>query len=394
VLGAWVAGGAIAMAGAFAFAELGALFPAAGGHYVYLRKAYHPVAGFLYGWALLLMIECGAIAAVAITFATYALRFVGRPDVAPTILALTAIALVAFVNYIGVRPGSRLLNIFVILKVLALVALIAIGLFVPGEAVAAAAGPVIDSPLLIAFGAALVPIMFSYGGWQNANYVAEEIRDPQRNLPLSLIAGTATVVAIYILLNYVYINALGHAGLAGTTTPAADTASHLLGPAGERAIALVIAVSTFGFLDLTMLAPTRVYYAMAADGVFFPSVAKLHPRFRTPSVAIIAQTAWAMILTLTGTYAQLIDYVVFADWIFFGLTVASLFVFRRMIPLDQRPAGTYATPLYPVLPALFCAAAVLVVGSVLWSAPGRSLIGLALLATGVPAYLYWTSRGR
>jgi APA family basic amino acid/polyamine antiporter len=168
----------------------------------------------------------------------------------------------------------------------------------------------------------------------------------------------------------------------------------VVSPAGERAIALVFAVSTFGFLDLTMLAPTRVYYAMAADGVFFPSVAKLHPRFRTPSLAIVAQTAWAMVLTLTGTYAQLVDYVVFADWIFFGLTVASLFVFRRVIPLDQRPAGTYATPLYPILPALFCAAAVLVVGSVLWSAPGRSMIGLALLATGVPAWLYWKSRDR
>ncbi len=390
VLAAWVAGGAIAMAGAFAFAELGSLFPQAGGHYAYLRDAYHPFAGFLYGWALLLMIECGAIAAVAITFAQYALRFVGRAGAATAPLAILAIVIVAAVNYLGVKPGSRLLNVFVILKTAALVLLIAAGLVMPGAEDAAAEVARPDSPpLMIAFGAALIAIMFSYGGWQNLNYVAEEIRNPKRTLPLAVIAGTTVVVIVYVLVNFVYLKAIGHAGLANTMTPAADTVNALLGDAGDRLIALTIAISTFGFLDLTMLAPTRVYYAMAADGLFFPSVARLHPKYQTPSLAIVIQTGWAILLLLTGGYAQLVDYVVFADWIFFGLAAASLFVFRRRYPLAGRPQGTYATPGYPTLPALFVLVAVWIVASVLWTNPLRSGLGVAILATGVPAFLYW-----
>jgi APA family basic amino acid/polyamine antiporter len=393
VLTAWIAGGAIAMAGAFAFAELGSLFPQAGGHYAYLRDAYHPFAGFLYGWALLLMIECGAIAAVAITFAEYALRFVGRTGAAATPLAMLAIAIVAAVNYLGVKPGSRLLNVFVILKTAALVLLIAAGLVMPGAGDAAAEVARPDSPpLLVAFGAALIAIMFSYGGWQNLNYVAEEIRNPKRTLPLAVIAGTTVVVIVYVLVNFVYLKAIGHAALANTLTPAADTVNALLGDAGDRLIALTIAISTFGFLDLTMLAPTRVYYAMAADGLFFPSVARLHPKYQTPSLAIVIQTGWAILLLLTGGYAQLVDYVVFADWIFFGLAAASLFVFRKRYPLENRPEGTYATPGYPILPALFVLVAVWIVASVLWTNPVRSGLGVVILATGVPAYLFWNRR--
>ena len=395
VLAAWLAGGAIALAGAFAFAELGSLFPKAGGHYAYLRDAYHPFAGFLYGWALLLMIECGAIAAVAITFAEYALRFVGREGAYATPLAVAAIVVVAAINYAGVKPGSRTLNVFVILKTLALVLLIGAGLLLPVraapvETAIAASG---SRFLLVAFGAALVPIMFSYGGWQNVNYVAEEIRNPKRDIPIAAITGTIVVVTVYALVNFVYLKTLGHAGLASTMTPAADTVNALLGSAGDKLIALTIAVSTFGFLDLTMLAPTRVYYAMAADGVFFKKVSELHPRFQTPSLAIILQTVWAIALALTGTYAQLVDYVVFADWIFFGLAAGAVFVFRRRYPLAERPAGTFASPGYPVLPGLFVLVAVWIVISVIWSSPVRAGVGIALLATGAPAFWYWRRSG-
>jgi APA family basic amino acid/polyamine antiporter len=393
VLTAWLAGGGIALAGAFAFAELGSLYPKVGGQYVYLRDAYHPFAGFLYGWALILMIECGAIAAVAITFAEYALRFVGREGAWATPLAIAAIVVVAVINYLGVKPGSRVLNVFVILKTAALLLLIGAGLVMPGlESEPAAAVSRGAPPLALAFGAALVPIMFSYGGWQNANYIAEEIQNPKRNLPLALIAGTTVVVIVYGLVNFVYLKAIGHQGLAATITPAADTVNALVGDVGDRLIALTIAISTFGFLDLTMLAPTRVYYAMAADGAFFTGVARLHPRFKTPSLAIVIQTVWAIALLLTGTYAQLVDYVVFADWIFFGLAAGSVFVFRRKFPLAERPPGTYATPGYPLLPALFVAAAVWIVASVILSNPLRSGIGIVLLATGVPAYRYWARR--
>jgi APA family basic amino acid/polyamine antiporter len=396
VMVAWLAGGCIALAGAFAFAELGSLFPKAGGHYAYLRDAYHPFAGFLYGWALLLMIECGAIAAVAITFAQYALRLVGREGVSATPLAVAAIVVVAAINYVGVKPGSRTLNVFVVLKVAALVLLIGAGLLLPvRETVGGADAVTTASPaLLVAFGAALVPVMFSYGGWQNVNYIAEEIERPRRNIPIAAITGTVVVVTVYGLVNLVYLKALGREGLAGTLTPAADTVNALLGGAGDKLIALTIAVSTFGFLDLTMLAPTRVYYAMAADGVFFRRVARLHPRFQTPSLAIVLQTVWAVCLALSGTYAQLVDYVVFADWIFFGLAAASLFVFRRRYPLKQRDGGTFTAPGYPILPALFVLAAIWIVISVILANPVRAGIGMALLATGVPAYLYWSRKQR
>jgi APA family basic amino acid/polyamine antiporter len=395
VLLAWVVGGIVAIAGALTFAELGSLFPEAGGHYAYLRDAYHPLVGFLYGWALLLMIEGGAIAAVAITFAEYMLRFLGRTGDARAALAIAAIVIVAAINYLGVKPGSRVLNAFVILKVLAIGVLVVAGLVLPGADTSEQAATVVVSGdvgggFLLAFGAALIPVMFSYGGWQNANYVAEEIRDPTKNLPVALLWGTLIVVTTYALVNVVYLKALGHAGLAGTESPAADTAEHLFGPAGIRLIALTIAVSTFGFLNLTMLAPTRVYYAMSRDRLFVPAVARIHPRFKTPSLAIVIQSAWAIVLVLSGTYTQLVEYVVFADWIFFGLAGASLFVFRRRVPLAERREGTFASPLYPWVPGLFVAVALVIVGSVLRSNPVGSGIGVALLVTGIPAFLYWS----
>lgn len=407
VLAAWVIGGFIAMAGAFTFAELGVLQPKAGGHYAYLRTAYHPLLGFLYGWALLFMIETGAIAAVSITFAEYTLRLVGREGASGVPLAFLSILVVGVINALGVKPGSRVLNLFVVLKVVALALLIGAGLLLPAVDGPSGMSAVLGSPSspgmeaaslgvvagTLALGGALVPVMFSYGGWQNVNYVAEEIRDPARNLPRSLTVGTALVVLIYVLVNWVYLRTLGHAGLAGTLTPAADAAEVMVGTLGDRFLALTISISTFGFLNLTMLAPTRVYYAMARDKVFLPAVAHLHPRFRSPTRAIFLQTGWALLLVLTGTYAQLVDYVVFADWIFFGLAGASLFVFRARIPLARRPEGSFKTPGYPILPALFVAAALLIVVSVLRTNPVRSGLGLLLLVTGVPAYLYWVRRG-
>ena len=404
VMAAWLAGGVVALAGALTFAELGTLFPRAGGHYAYLREAYHPMAGFLYGWGLLLMIEGGAIAAVAITFAEYTLRLVGNTGADGQILAVLGIVVVAAVNYVGVKPGSRVLNTFVILKLIPIGLLIFAGLFLPiretgaEAAIGAAAGalePIVrpgGGMLLFAFGAALIPIMFTYGGWQNANYVAEEMKDPVRDMPVGLLAGTALVVLVYGLINFVYLKVLGHTGLANTLTPASDVADLLFGTTGNFLITLGIAVSTFGFLNLTMLAPTRVYYAMARDGLFPERVARLHPKYDTPSVAIVIQSVWAVVLVTTGSYAQLVDYVVSADWFFFGLAGASLFVFRKKIPLAERPEGVFATPLYPLVPGLFVAVSILILGSVLWNNPVRSGIGFAILAAGVPAYFYWNAQ--
>jgi len=396
VLAAWAAGGAIALAGAFAYAELGALFPRVGGQYAYLRDGLHPLAGFLYGWALLAVIESGAIAAVAIAFASYTLRLVGQPRVSPIPLAIFALLILSAVNFVGVKPGSRVLNVLVVLKIGALAILIVFGFLAPSHELwwsATRASANADRSAILAFGAAMVPILFAYGGWQNANYVAEEIENPQRNLPISIIGGTIAVVAIYILVNVVYLRALGLEGLAATTTPAADAARRMFGPLGDRFVTAAIAISTFGFLDLAILAPTRVYYAMAADGAFFPALAQLHPRFRTPGVAIAVQTAWSCILTLSGTYGQLLNYVVFADWIFFGLTVSTVVVFRRTFPLARRGPG-FLAPGHPILPVLFVLTAAAIVLSVILADPRSASRGALLIAAGVPIFYLFRRTAR
>jgi len=397
VLGAWIVGGAIALAGALSYAELGSVFPHVGGQYAYLRDAMHPLAGFLYGWALLAVIETGAIAAVAIAFATYTLRLVGQPGLSPIPLAIAALVILSLINVLGVKPGSRVLNVLVVLKIGALAVLIAFGLFaaaVPGWWSMHRFSPTAPASGAIAFGAALVPILFAYGGWQNANYVAEEVEDPRRQLPVSIIGGTIAVVAIYVLVNIVYLRALGLEGLATTSTPAADAARHMFGSVGDRFVTAAIALSTFGFLDLAILAPTRVYYAMAADGLFFPALAKLHPAYRTPAAAIAVQTTWSCILAFSGNYGQLLNYVVFADWIFFGLTVSTIMVFRRTVPIDVRPASSFRAPGYPLVPALFVAAAAAIVLSVVWADPGSASRGALLLAAGIPLFYWFATRKR
>ena len=395
VLAAWGAGGAIALAGAFSYAELGAIFPKAGGQYVYLRDGLHPLAGFMYGWALLLVIETGAIAAVAIIFAGYALRIAGGPDGAKVPLAIAAIVLLSIVNYVGVKPGSRVLNVLVVLKVAALAALVGAGFVAaghPGWWTDARAAATASSSTLVAFGAALVPILFAYGGWQSANYVGEEIENPHRNLPRALVSGTLAVIAIYVTVNIVYLRALGLEGLATSTAPAADAARMTFGRYGNVFVSSAIAISTFGFLNLSILAPTRVYYAMAADRVFVPALATLHPRYATPGLAIIVQSAWSCILALTGSYEQLTNYVVFADWIFFGLTVLTVIMFRRAVPLATRPPDAFRAPGYPIVQVLFVVIAAAVVASTIGSAPWAAGKGALLLALGVPVYYWFAAR--
>ncbi len=390
---AWAAGGLIALAGAFAFAELATLFPRAGGEYAYLRETYPPLVAFLFGWASLALIQGGGLAAVAITFAQYALRLFSRDPAAAPVCAAVAILAVAGVNVLGVKPGSRLLNVLVILKMLALAVLIAGGLLLPHApppaadpaARALSAGPA-------AFGAALVPILFAYGGWQSVNLVAEETRDPRRTLPVALIAGTLTVIAVYLLVNAVLLAVLGPRGLAATATPAADAARLLFGPAADRLIAASIAISAFGFLDLTLLAQTRIYYAMGRDGLFFRGLADLHPRFQTPMAAIALQAAWGVLLVLTGTYGELVDSVVFGDWIFFGLTVFGVILLRRRRPLAEREPGSFRTPGYPWLPVLFLLASALAVGSAIRTNPRRSAVGAGLLLVGVPVFHAFSRR--
>jgi APA family basic amino acid/polyamine antiporter len=394
-LGVWVLGGLVALIGAFVYGELGARFPRAGGQYVYLRDAFGPLPAFLYGWALLLMVATGAIAAVAVTFANYAIALGGLPPGSRLPLAVGAVVFLSIVNYVGVRPGAITQNVFTVLKLLALGALIVAGLLAGAPTAAApAAGAPAAAPdsLALAIGAALVPVLFSYGGWQQTNFVAEEMVHPERNLPRALLLGVLGVITVYVLANVTYLRALGAEGLAASAAPAADATELLLGPTGRTLITAGIVVSTFGFLNLVILVSPRVYQAMAADGLFLPQLARLHPRWRTPAAAIVFQCVWAVLLTLTGTYGELLDYVVFADWLAFGATAATLFVYRARERRGELPRSERRVPGYPFTPLLFIAvAAYVVIGSVA-SNPGNALRGTGLLLLGIPAFLFWRGR--
>jgi len=387
---AWVLGGVVALIGAFCFGELGQRRPKAGGGYVYLRETWGALPAFLYGWALLLVIATGAIAAVAVTFASYALALLGLPERLTDPVATAAIVLLSAINYVGVRPAALTQNIFTVLKLAALATLIAAGVFAATSTApyrplppSTARGGVVD--VVVALGAALVPVLFTYGGWQQTNFIAEEIVEPEKNLPRALVLGVVVVVAVYLLANVAYLRVLGPAGLAASTAPAADLMRAQLGPAGGTLIAAGIAVSTFGFLNLVILVTPRVLQAMAADGVFFRALAELHPIHRTPAAAILVQAAWAIVLALTGTFSQLVDYVAFGDWIFFGLTVAGLFIYRAR-DVSAAPRA-FRVPGYPWTPALFVLAALYVVASAVLANPRNAALGSGLLLLGVPVYL-------
>lgn len=411
ILGAWAVGGAIALLGAFVYAELAARMPEAGGQYAYLRDAYHPAVAFLYGWVLLLVIQTGGMAAVAVTFAAYFIELTGLP-LAPAWVAALALVALALVNCLGVRAGSAVQSALMVLKIVAVLALVGGGgWFLLGGRVAAAAAPAVpgisatDAPgPLLAFGAALVPVLFAYGGWQTACFVAEEVREPRRNLPLALVGGVAGVVALYLAVNYVCVRVLGPDGLAATVTPASAVMERALGRSGSRWIAVGIAVSTLGFLSQSILTAPRVYYAMARDGLFFRAVARLDPRHGVPAAAILLQAAMAVVIALTGRYDQILGYVVAMDFLFFGLTGSCLFVFRRRAREASPgpaaggigapgPSRLARVPGHPVTTALFVAACWLVVASALLRYPADSAIGFAILATGVPAYFAWKRWG-
>jgi len=403
VIGVWVLGGAVALAGAFCFAELAALKPVAGGGYVYLRDGLSPIVGFLYGWTELLVINSGGIAAVAMTFASYGTDLTGAGSGAIAPVAIGAIMALSVVNLLGIRPGAAVQNVLTVLKLAALAALILAGLFWPVSSTpalpsAAPAPPAPPAPsasgLLTAIGTALIPVLFAYGGWQSTNFVAGELKEPRRDLPRALILGVVLVVVAYVLANIVYVRSLGVSGLAASTAPASDVMRRALGTAGARFIAVGIAISTFGFLNLAILAAPRVYQTMAADGVFFGRAARLHERFRVPWAALLIQGGWAILLIATKTYGQLLDYVVFGDWIFFGLVGVTLFVYRRRgdtASPDGAPA--FRTPGYPWIPGFFVAAAAFAVVSTVVSNPRNAALGAVIIAAGIPAYLFWKQRG-
>lgn len=395
IMAVWLLGGAIALIGAVCFAELAARIPRAGGSYVYLKAAFGPLPAFLFGWTLLLVIATGATAAVAMIFANYSVALLGIPSVWSKPLAILAILTLAGVNYRGVVPGAVTQNVFVVLKLLPLAVLGVLGLVHAGADPGAPFAGVPDGSLpgstVLALAAGLGPVLFAFGGWQQLNFVADEIQEPRRTIPRALFMGIAIVVVVYLLVNAAYLWALGPDGLAASRAPAADTMSAWLGGGGRILVSLGIIVSTFGFLDLVLLVTPRVFQAMAAHGQLPPRLAQLHPRYRTPVAGIAFQAVWATALTATNTYGALLDYVVFGDWIFFGATVATLFVFRARDRIQEPEGDSRGFRLrgYPLLPFLFVAAALFVVVGSIVSNPVNAAIGGGLILLGIPVHRYW-----
>ena len=413
ILAAWAFGGLIALAGALIYAELSSQSSVSGGQYVYLRDAFHPALAFVYGWALLLVTQSGGMAAVAVTFAKYmcALGQMEANDNVAALLATTVLVVLTIINCLGVRAGSTTQNVFMILKLVAITALVAFGLTVTG-APATTIAKSTSSPStfwnsLTAFGAALIPVQFAYGGWQTSCFVAGEVHEPRKNLPRGLLLGVLGVIAVYLLVNFVCVHALGAQGLGETRTPASAVMRLALGENGARIIAVGIAISTVGFLSQSMLTAPRVYFAMAEDGLFFKSLAKLN-RARVPAFAIALQGALAIVITLSGRYEQILNYVISVDVIFFALTAATVFIFRRRrktdsLLLNAGPvrqsdglvpwrAPTFRVPGHPFTTLFFIIACGGVAFSTVYRYPHNSLIGLGIMLTGMPAYLFWRAR--
>lgn len=390
IFAVWSCGGLIALAGAFVFAELSTVMPRVGGQYAFFREAFHPLVAFLHGWSLLFIIQSGATAAVAVAFAQYVARIVAMPDHLVIPLAVSILLGLSAFHALGIKPGAILINVITFGKTLAIA-----GLIIAAFVLTRDSGISFDSlvperlaggGLISAFFAALVPVMFSYGGWQNLNFVSEEVKDPLRNLPRAILLGVFCVIAVYLSANVAYVHVLSAPVLAATKTPAADVAAQLLGHTGSQVISLLIVVSTFGYINLALLSAPRVYYAMAADGLFFSVVGRISPRFRVPVAAILLQGVLASLFALTNTYEQLLGYAVFADWVFFSLAGVALIVFRRTLPDAPRP---FRTPLYPLTPALFIIAGAGIVLNTFFTDMRNALIGTAIIALGVPVFFLW-----
>ena len=393
ILGAWAVGGLIALSGAFIYAELSSQRSASGGQYVYLRDALHPWVAFGYGWSLLFVIQTGGMAAVALIFANHLFELIGArvTDFRAALLASAALALLTIINCIGVRAGSVTQNVFMILKLIAIAALVAFGLMVRGpEPSGAVAINAVSSitiwQSLIAFGAALIPAQFAYGGWQTACFVAGEVREPRRNLPRGLLFGVLGVIVVYLSVNYVCVHALGAEGLARTKTPASAVMRLALGERGARFLAAGIAISTIGFLSQSMLTAPRVYFAMAEDGLFFKQLAWLN-RARVPAIAIALQGGLAIVIVLVASrFEQILNYVVSVDIIFFGLTAVCVFVFRKR---THGRGDFFRIPGHPVTTAFFIIACCVITFSIVYKEPLNCAVSLGIMLAGVPAYFVW-----
>lgn len=385
----WLVGGVLSLLGALTYGELAAASPEAGGIYVYIRDAFGRLPAFLYGWALFFVISSGSLATLAVAFTAYTTQFVALSPYAARLVSILVIIVIAIVNIVGTRRSANVQNLTTAVKVGALLVMSGLLMAMGGglSTVAQQPWPDLTSPALLAsLGTAMIGVLWAYEGWQYVTFSAGEAINPQRTFPRALAIGTTALIGIYLVANIAYVAALGPVTVATSNRVASEAVTALFGPAAGMLIAAAILVSIFSAANgLTLTAP-RVYYAMAKDRLFFERLASVHPRFGTPAFAIATSSAWAIVLAATGTFEQLLTYVVFAGWLFYALGAMSIFVYRRRAPNAARP---FSVPGYPLTPALFILAALAIVLNTIVVQPGRALVGIGLVLAGVPAYWFW-----
>jgi amino acid transporter len=391
ILLVWVVGAVVSLLGALCLAELGAAYPAAGGLFVYLREAYGPVWGYLYGWATAIVINPASIAAIAVAFATYTAFFVPLSGLGIKGVALLSIAALTALNCVGLRAGATTQNALTILKAVLVLALVAIAFVLPGGTTAnlTPLWPPDGHRLVAPLGVAMVAVLWAYDGWIEITYVGSEVKDPGRNVPRSIALATLLAAGLYLLMTTAFLYVLTPARMATSTVPASDAARVILGTAGGGFVAIAIMVSTLGANNGIILTSARIPYAMARTGLFLRSVGTLHPGRRTPVVSLTQQALVAGALALTGTYDQLFTYVVFASWMFYALGAGAVVRLRRTAPHLDRPYRTWG---YPYTPLVFIAFALYLVGTTIVSSPRDAAVGVGLVAVGLAPYAYWRRR--
>jgi len=385
----WILGGIISLFGALSVAELGAAMPKAGGQYVYLNEAYGPVWGYLYGWSAVAVINTASMAAVGVAFAEYLKFFYTISDLAVKEIAIFSIILLTIINIVDVKSGARFQNIFTFAKLGAILGVILLGLFLEGGSTQNFSPLFTDRPplsLIGPLGLAMVAVLWTFDGWIFVTYVAGEVKNPERNIPLSLILCMVIVVTVYLALNTVLVYVLGFDQMIGSELVMADAASKFIGGKGAAIVTIIILISLIGANNGFILTSARINYAMARDNRFFKQAAFIHPKFQSPANALIIQGIWACILTFSGTFDQLITYIIFASWIFYGMSAGAVIILRKKKPDMDRP---YKTPFYPWIPIIFILFAIFLTVNTILEAPRDAAIGTGIILGGLPLYYYW-----
>jgi basic amino acid/polyamine antiporter, APA family len=389
----WVAGGVLSLLGALTYGELAAMKPEAGGLYVYIRDCFGRLPAFLYGWTLFLVIATGGIATLAVAFSAYLGNVVPLTPFAAKLASIAMIGVITVVNIYGTRESSDLQNLTTYIKIALILGMSAVllslghGFHGSGDLL----WPVrVNGSLISNFGLAMIAALWSYEGWQFASFSAGEAAHPQRDFPRAFLYGTLSLTVIYVIAALSYVAALGPTAAARSDTIAATAMEVILGPTAAKFVAVLVIISTFSAANSIQLTAPRVYYAMAGDGLFFRKMAEVHPRFRTPALAILTAGIWSSILACLGSFQQLFTYVIFTGWIFYGLAGASIFVYRRRMPGANLP---YRVPGYPWTPAIFVLATAALVVNAIFSRPVGAVAGLGVVLAGLPAYLIWRTRG-